>query len=174
MDGTRHESLGQVIRRRRAELGLTQEALAERVGPTVRQAEISRLENDRVTLPRRARLELIADALELPLGMLLERSGWTGAGRIFDGDAGELGPPIASGESPPPSLAFRPVIQPRDANDAYVRSELTQAIFKSTILLRETEAIMQRVQESVLKLRQIHSRDAHPLSGPFDSGTSSL
>ncbi len=52
------------------------------VGGGVRQAEISRLEHDRVTLPRRQRLEQIASALDVPLGELLVRSGWTGAGEI--------------------------------------------------------------------------------------------
>ena len=72
-------TLGRLIRRRRIELGLTQEQLAERVGGSMRQAEVSRLENDRVLLPRRERLERIAEVLEVPLGELLVRSGWTGA-----------------------------------------------------------------------------------------------
>ncbi|HYI25848.1 MAG TPA: helix-turn-helix domain-containing protein [Thermomicrobiales bacterium] len=75
-------TLGAFIRRRRIELGLTQESLAEMVGGGVRQAEISRLEHDRVTLPRRQRLEQIAAALDVPLGELLVRSGWTGADDI--------------------------------------------------------------------------------------------
>jgi transcriptional regulator with XRE-family HTH domain len=75
-------TLGAFIRRRRLELGLTQETLAEMIGGGVRQAEISRLEHDRVTLPRRQRLEQIAAALEVPLGELLVRSGWTGADEI--------------------------------------------------------------------------------------------
>jgi transcriptional regulator with XRE-family HTH domain len=75
-------TLGAFIRRRRLELGLTQETLAEMIGGGVRQAEISRLEHDRVTLPRRQRLEQIATALEVPIGELLVRSGWTGAGEI--------------------------------------------------------------------------------------------
>ncbi len=75
-------TLGAFIRRRRTELGLTQEALAEMIGGGVRQAEISRLEHDRVTLPRRQRLEQIAAALDVPLGELLVRSGWTGADDI--------------------------------------------------------------------------------------------
>jgi transcriptional regulator with XRE-family HTH domain len=81
-------TLGAFIRRRRLELGLTQEALAEMIGGGVRQAEISRLEHDRVMLPRRHRLEQIATALDVPLGELLVRSGWTGAGEIdtLDGD----------------------------------------------------------------------------------------
>ncbi|HEV2073822.1 MAG TPA: helix-turn-helix transcriptional regulator [Thermomicrobiales bacterium] len=68
--------LGQFIRERRVELGLTQEQLAERVGDNVRQAEISRLERDRVSLPRRARMERLAKALEVSLGTLLLRTGW--------------------------------------------------------------------------------------------------
>ncbi len=70
------KTLGSFIRDRRVELGLTQEALAERVGDTVRQAEISRLENDKVTLPRRERLEGIAAALDLSIGDLLVATGW--------------------------------------------------------------------------------------------------
>lgn len=73
------DTLGQVILKRRAELGLTQEQLAERIGVSVRQSEVSRLERDYVALPRRYRLEQIARALDLPLGELLVRSGWAGA-----------------------------------------------------------------------------------------------
>jgi transcriptional regulator with XRE-family HTH domain len=61
------------------DMDLTQEELAERVGPGVRQSEISRLERNRVTLPRRQRLEQIARALDIPVGVLLARSGWVGA-----------------------------------------------------------------------------------------------
>ena len=75
-------TLGAFIRRRRLELGLTQETLAEMIGGGVRQAEISRLEHDRVMLPRRHRLEQIATALDVPIGELLVRSGWTGAEEI--------------------------------------------------------------------------------------------
>ena len=76
------KTLGEVIRQRRGELGLTQEELAERVGEGVRQAEISRIEHDRILLPRRSRLEQIARALDLPIGVLLAHSGWTGAEAI--------------------------------------------------------------------------------------------
>ncbi len=70
------ETLGTFIRERRMELGLTQEELAERVSEGVRQSEISRLEHDRVTLPRRARLEQIAAALDVSMGDLMVRTGW--------------------------------------------------------------------------------------------------
>ncbi len=75
-------SLGQVIRSRRVELGLTQQQLAERIGDGVEQSEVSRLERDQVALPRRPRMEQLARALEIPVGVLLARSGWTGAEAI--------------------------------------------------------------------------------------------
>ena len=78
-------SLGQFIAERRQHLGMTQDQLAERIGPPVGQAEISRLENDRIVLPRRVRLKQIAQALDVPLGVLLLRSGWVGAETITTG-----------------------------------------------------------------------------------------
>jgi transcriptional regulator with XRE-family HTH domain len=72
-------TLGEMIRARREELGPTQEQVAERLGEGVRQSEISRLEHDHISLPRRPRLEQLARALELPMGELLLRSGWAGA-----------------------------------------------------------------------------------------------
>ncbi|MEJ7902472.1 MAG: helix-turn-helix transcriptional regulator, partial [Thermomicrobiales bacterium] len=91
-------TLGQLIRERRMELNLTQEELAERVGDGVRQSEISRLEKNRVTLPRRQRLEQLSEALDIPVGVLLARSGWTGAEQI-DADA-------------PETLSAQPLAQP--------------------------------------------------------------
>lgn len=94
-------TLGAVIRERRIELGLTQEELAERIGPTFRQSEVSRLERGRVALPRRRRLEAIAAALDLPVGELLAASGWAGAAAIAPGDAravvGEAGTNASAG-----------------------------------------------------------------------------
>jgi len=66
-------TLGRFIRRRRIELGMTQEQMAFLIGETVRQSEVSRLENDRITLPRRERLERIAEVLGVPVGELLVR-----------------------------------------------------------------------------------------------------
>lgn len=79
MAGNRRQqtpSFGEVIRQRRVELGMTQEELAERVGESVRQSDISRLERDYVALPRRDRLEALAAALEVTPGYLLMHSGW--------------------------------------------------------------------------------------------------
>ncbi len=73
-------SLGTFIRERRKQLGLTQEQLAERVADGVRQSEVSRLEHDRVTLPRRDRLEQLAAALDVSIGELLLRTGWMNEG----------------------------------------------------------------------------------------------
>ena len=73
-------SLGTFIRDRRNELGLTQEEVAERIGPSTQQSDVSRLERGGVALPRRERLEAIAAALDVSLGELLVRSGWMTAG----------------------------------------------------------------------------------------------
>lgn len=87
------QTFGAVVRKRRMELGLTQEALAERVGENVRQSDISRLERDYISLPRRSRLEALARALEVSPGYLLLRSGW------LDSDSGY--PDIAAAEPAP-------------------------------------------------------------------------
>ena len=86
--GAQAGTLGGTIRRRRLELGWTQEQLAARIsaeGEWLNQSDVSRLERGRVGLPRRARLERIAAALGLPLGDLLAHSGWAGADRAFAG-----------------------------------------------------------------------------------------
>lgn len=82
-------SLGTFIRERRQDLGLTQEQLAERIGGKIRQAEISRLEQDRITLPRRARMIAIAAALEVSLGELLVRTGWMDEDLLGESSEGE-------------------------------------------------------------------------------------
>ena len=73
-------SLGHYIQERRRELGLTQEQLAEAIGDNVKQSDVSRLERNKITLPRRERLEQLAMALEVSLGDLLARTGWLTAG----------------------------------------------------------------------------------------------
>ena len=80
-------TLGEAIRIRRRELGLSQEDLARRIADhgdaAFRQSDVSRLERGKVTLPRRERLEHMAAVLGLSLGDLLARSGWTGADAAF-------------------------------------------------------------------------------------------
>jgi transcriptional regulator with XRE-family HTH domain len=70
------QSLGTFIRERRLALGLTQAQLAERIGDSLQQADVSRLERNHISLPRRQRLMAIAAALEVTLGELLVRTGW--------------------------------------------------------------------------------------------------
>jgi transcriptional regulator with XRE-family HTH domain len=91
----RADTLGEAIRLRRAELGLTQEELAERIGEEVRQSDISRLERGKIGLPRAERLARIAEALDLPMGELLARSGWAGADEAFV-ETDDPVPPVTS------------------------------------------------------------------------------
>lgn len=83
----KQRSLGTAILQRRMELGLTQAALAERVATCgdwgFRQSDISRLERGIVTLPHFTRMRSLAAALEVPVGELLAKSGWTGAEGAF-------------------------------------------------------------------------------------------
>jgi len=84
--------VGEVIRARRRDLGITQEELAIRVrsyGIEIRQSDISRLEQGRVNLPRFARLQCIAEALSMPVGEFLARAGWDGADEALRDDADE-------------------------------------------------------------------------------------
>lgn len=74
----RAQSLGSRIRERRLELGMSQADLAGEIGGN--PGDISKIEHGRVKLPRRPKLELIAQALQLPLGELLARSGWSDVG----------------------------------------------------------------------------------------------
>lgn len=77
--GTRKLTLGELVRQRRLELGLTQGDLAELIsdeGDEVRQADISRIERGYTRLPRPERLSRVARALDLPVGELF--------GTVFD------------------------------------------------------------------------------------------
>src|SRR4051794_41082580 len=69
-------SLGDAIRLRRLELGMSQEELAERIGLDVRQSDVSRLERGKILFPRMERLNQIAAALGLSIGALLIEAGW--------------------------------------------------------------------------------------------------
>ena len=82
----RRNGLGTYVRERRMEMGLTQEQLAERIGETTTQAEVSRLERGHIILPRRDRMEALAEALQVSLGSLLIHSGWLTAdeGEVVD------------------------------------------------------------------------------------------
>jgi transcriptional regulator with XRE-family HTH domain len=147
-------SLGRLIRQRRIELGLTQEELAERVGDGVRQAEISRLERDRVTLPRRGRLEQIAQALDVPMGELLARSGWVGAQEqeAFAPDAVE--PPA---ESPVPAASGGVDTEMHEFRQASRREEMPQladAIARARALTQRTEDVIRGAQQAYTHARR--------------------
>ena len=75
--GASGESFGELIARRRWELGLSQRDLADRLcvaagSPTLTRHELSRYERG-VRLPRGRVLAAMAVCLDLPLGMLRER-----------------------------------------------------------------------------------------------------
>ena len=69
-------AFGDYLRKRRADLGLSQEDVANLIGGTASQAEVSRLERGMVAMPRRSRMEELAAALDVTLGDLLVNSGW--------------------------------------------------------------------------------------------------
>lgn len=147
-------SLGEVIRRRRLEFGWSQEELAVRVsdaGDDVRQSDISRLELGKVGLPRRARLERIAAALEMPLGELLARSGWAAGGPI----AG-FGPELASGFDADLSsfvpdqgreLAPNHFDAPAPSQAAGMSVRLQDAIAEARLTMARSAAAIERARE---------------------------
>ena len=139
--------IGDFIRQRRQELGLTQEELAERIGENVRQAEVSRLENNHIALPRRARLDAIAAALEVSLGDLLVRSGWMDESHL---------PPFAE-ESPDPDHAngspvtgdVAATIEEQLAAVAEQLGRLGTLATESAVLLDATERAVMMMQRSI-------------------------
>jgi transcriptional regulator with XRE-family HTH domain len=138
MDSPR--TLGQIIRTRRQELGLTQEELAARIGGGVRQAEVSRLESDRITLPRRQRLERIASALNVTIGELLAGAGWTGANDAFR--------PQTDVTAPPETLTSR-----RYRRDGAATNATSELLNGSRLLkLHETIARSQELQRRTAAL----------------------
>lgn len=154
-------TLGAAIRARRQELGWSQEELAERVAEhgdqTFRQSDVSRLERGKVGLPRRERLEHLAATLDLPLGDLLARSGWTGAAAAFvprreenraapggDGDGWAANASRAS---------HRSWSNDREATTSKLGSLIEQALEtqgRAQDLLRRCEATRRRYQETKL------------------------
>jgi transcriptional regulator with XRE-family HTH domain len=151
------KTLGRVIRQRRIEMGLTQEALAALVGDGVGQAEISRLEHDRIALPRRARLEQIAQALGLPLGTLLARSGWAGAEE-------ELAQSPAPDPAPSPAvLARADIVSFEDASPLLEETaHLAGARIRANDVIRKTESMLRESQETLSRARQAVDRRGVP------------
>ena len=143
-------TLGAFIRRRRMELGLTQEALADLIGDNTRQADISRLENDRVTLPRRARLDAIAHALQVSPGELLARSGWEG-GEVIDGATGDLAEQMTrlQGELPPSVEDM----EPRHEVIAEALPAISDTVTRMHELVHEAESILDETLGKVDRLK---------------------
>src|SRR5215203_2519679 len=83
--GTMYTAIGNFVRERRQDLGLSQEQLAERVGGTYSQSDISRIERGHITLPRLSNLERLAASLDVPVGELLIAAGWFEEGHFVSG-----------------------------------------------------------------------------------------
>jgi len=106
---TESRSLGEAIRLRRLELGMSQEELAELIGPDVRQSDVSRLERGKILFPRLERLNQIAAALGMSIGALLIEAGWFSdqeSARFAQSDRAEPGidAPIVIADDEPVSL----------------------------------------------------------------------
>jgi transcriptional regulator with XRE-family HTH domain len=78
-----YSAIGNYVRERRQDLGLSQEQLAERVGGTYGQSDISRIERGHIELPRLATMVSLAASLEVPVGDLLIASGWFNEGHFI-------------------------------------------------------------------------------------------
>lgn len=132
-------SLGATIKRRRQELGWSQEEFAARVASrgdrAFRQCDVSRLERGKVRLPHRERLSQIAAVLELPVGELLARSGWVGAETLFPAEASAATAPEPLTRSFEETTAWREVM-------AQARATLAE----SQAILARCEAIAARYQ----------------------------
>lgn len=124
------QSLGRAIRARRQALGLTQEALAERVGEGVRQSDVSRLERDKIALPHPARVRALARALELAPGELLVCAGWLGAEQpnhppdrpAREGGRGSAVPPLEPGSGAGPTRLGQALRDAQATKQATARS----------------------------------------------------
>jgi transcriptional regulator with XRE-family HTH domain len=157
--------LGTFIRDRRQELGLTQEQLAERIGATVRQAEVSRLESNRIALPRRERLVAIAAALEVSLGELLVRTGWMEAAEGADLDALEAAAVLEE----PEAIATVP-----DPDAAAELGSVRAALDAAVAMLARTSAALEQTQDALASLQRLVEDTRRPRSevqeqaGSFD------
>jgi transcriptional regulator with XRE-family HTH domain len=156
-------TFGHVIRARRIELGLTQEELAERVGESVRQSDISRMERDHVVLPRRDRLDALAAALEVSPGHLLMHSGW-----ITGEESASMEPASTSIAPEPASLVPPAIATPQDAASApaamavalkgedspEAASNLDRAIAHAREVSLETEELLRRTDSTMRNARR--------------------
>jgi transcriptional regulator with XRE-family HTH domain len=124
-------TFAQVIRARRREMGLSQEQFAALLGEGVRQSEVSRLERGNVLMPRRERLQRIAEVIDVPVGELLMLTSWAEA------DAGAPDAPV-QGE-PRPALAAESADGLRDAIHEVV-DRMRAAAERTRHILEESDA----------------------------------
>jgi transcriptional regulator with XRE-family HTH domain len=64
-------TLGELLIRRRQELGLTRDELAQLLGPRWTAADVRRLETSQTIMPSWIRLQILSSALGLPIDTLL-------------------------------------------------------------------------------------------------------
>lgn len=155
-------TLGAFIRERRKQLGLTQEQLAERIADGVRQSEVSRLEHDRVTLPRRDRLEQLAAALDVSIGELLLRTGW-----MNEGD--RLAVELRSGADTFPDSDDIDAVAPQDL------SALVDTVFAVQEMVSEATMKLEKAEQTInslmtsLRLQRGASGGMRTKAGPMDA-----
>ena len=65
------QTIADILRRRRLELGLSRAELARSVAPSWQPSDIDLLESRRMLMPSWIRLKQLADALEIPVSDLL-------------------------------------------------------------------------------------------------------
>ena len=130
-------TLGTYIRQRRQELGLSQEQLAERIGESVSQSDVSRLEKDRITLPRRRRMEQLAVALEVSLGELFVRTGWME-------DENQLGS-LATGIAPKPTVV-------QDSNPVDTMAAMLEGVAAMHAMIEDAARVLEQAKQSMASL----------------------
>ena len=142
-------SLGKAIHERRIELGLTQEALAERIGDGVRQSDVSRLERNLIQLPRPQRLRASARALDMEAGELLSAAGWEGLAQ--EAVAEPAWEPEGSRQSEPD---IEPEASARSLPDTRSFDRLTQALENSLQIREESARSLDRAKETARSWRR--------------------
>lgn len=162
-------SLGEAIRLRRLELGMSQEELAEQIGPDVRQSDVSRLERGKILYPRLERLNQIASALGMSIGALLTEAGWfTGdeSARLVPTDRRESADevPIVIADDEPVSLdAIAAILSDNgyQATTAYDLESLMAAIDQTSPGMVFVDIALPGLQPEAL-IEQMTRRDPAP------------
>lgn len=129
-------SLGDAIRLRRLELGMSQEELAERIGADVRQSDVSRLERGKILFPRLDRLHQISAALGMSIGALLIEAGW-----FTDEESAELSASLNRKAKPETAIVV--------ADDEPISLEAIVALLEDSGYLAETAYDVASLLESV-------------------------